>query len=146
MSRNDNDIIYPTCNTVIACRISSSSITGKVCIFKCTEISILIALMISPYCSCNRGPWELYTQSTFHLITRYFFTVFIHQSRLNSRQRQGCKGRNRRSSIRYRRYHDSACFGLPPSINDWTVFVSDIVIIPMPSLLVNWFTDRSEHF
>ena len=43
------------------------------------------------------------------------------------------------------RYHDGPGLGLPPSVDDGTLFLSRVLVVPVPGLRVNRLTDATQH-
>ena len=75
------------------------------------------------------GPGVFYTQITL-CGTFQFVAVCIHQQRLDSKKRAGCRSGLSTGCTRKRSNHYPACFGLPPGIYDRTFPVTNYPVIP----------------
>src|SRR5690606_9999332 len=144
--RNDDYIIYTSCNSVITNFVSQGPIPRKVFSRKGRKVRVNIALVVSPNGSGNSRPRKFNTQASHDLIVFDFVSLFVHQYRLHSRKWQRSIRRLRGRHKRNRSNHDAAGFGLPPRVSYRATLITYVVVVPVPSLLVDRFSNRTNHF
>ena len=143
MSGNIQHIIYSSGNPVIAVLVTSTAVTGEVESFVSAEICLNKSLMITIHGAHLSGPWMFDTQIPFSN-TFQFFAVSIHQEGLDSKKRTCCGAWFGTGCSRKRSNHNPACFGLPPSINNWTIFMANYSVIPKPCFRIYRFPDCTQ--
>src|SRR6202034_332922 len=99
------------------------------------HISFQIPLVVFPDGSRDRGPWILKRKHTFDAVAceqRSF--LWLQNARLDTEERYSGTARLGRNSARERGDDDRARFSLPKRVDDSTLLLSNVFIVPMPCL------------
>ena len=143
VSGNIQYVIDSSGNPVIAVLVTSTAVTGEVESFVSAEICLNKSIMITIHGAHLPGPGVFYTQITL-CGTFQFVAVCIHQQRLDSKKRAGCRSGLSTGCTRKRSNHYPACFGLPPGIHDRTFPVTNYPVIPEPCFRIDRFSDCAQ--
>ena len=143
VSGNIQYVIDSSGNPVIAVLVTSTAVTGEVESFVSAEICLNKPLMITIHGTHLSGPGVFNTQITLRG-TFQFVAFCIHQQRLDSKKRAGCRSGLSTGCTRKRSNHYPACFGLPPGIHDRTFPVTNYPVIPEPCFRIDRFSDCAQ--
>ena len=118
------------------------AITGEVGVFVVAPIGFLEALGVAPNPSKHARPWVLeHKEAT--AIAFDAFTFFVEDVGVNAGERlRGGSGFGI-DGARDRRNHDSACFGLPPGIDDRASLSADHLVVPHPRFWIDRLSDAA---
>jgi hypothetical protein len=101
--------------------------------------------VVFPDGSRNRGPWILERKHTFDAVTREQRSfLWLQDGRLDTEEGHSGAARLGWNSARERGDDDRTRFSLPKRIDDGTLFLSYVLIIPMPRLGIDGLADGSE--
>ena len=145
VARDVENIINSAGDPVIAIRITSAAIAGEIIAFKIREIGFHKPVVIAVNSAHLTGPTVFDTQHTFGLGTgqlcpcRRIEDHRLHAEKRICRRAWLCGG-----STGQRGQKVTAGFGLPPGVDDRAITFSNHVMIPIPSLWIDRFTNGSQ--
>ncbi len=106
-------------------------------------VLLLVAFVVSPYTPKHTWPWFADTQHS-TMSRRHVLELPVDNTRHDSGKRFRARTGFGSDRTRKRRHHDSARFGLPPSIHNRASSPTDFVVIPHPRFGIDPLAYRSE--
>ena len=145
MSAHVEHIIDATRDAVVAVFVAKAAVTRKIKAGVCTKVSLAASLVVAIGCAEHSRPRRANAQISAYSIAENFGTMLVDQHGINTRHGKGGKRRLGRGHAREVSDHNTPGFGLPPGVNNRTLALAYVAVVPIPGLFVDGFTDGSEH-
>mmetsp|Transcript_10439 Transcript_10439/g.20716 ORF Transcript_10439/g.20716 Transcript_10439/m.20716 type:complete len:246 (-) Transcript_10439:873-1610(-) len=150
MPAHVNHVIDAPSDPEVPILVNGSAIASEVVIGVRLQVSRHVSIVVSLDRPAHSWPWFLDRKDTLDLIIStlplHFFAILrIEQDRLDAEERERGTSWFCRSQSRKRRQHDAACFRLPVRVNDGAFSSSNHVVVPLPRLGVDGFTNTPKH-
>ena len=143
---NIEDVVHPAGNAVPAFFVPQAAVAGEIEVVVGGEIGLPAPFVVAVGGAQDSGPRGFDAEVAADVVSLQLNTVFVHQYRLNTRERIGRKGGfgwGHPGQIADE-YPSGLC--LPPGIHNGALVGSDSVVVPMPGLLVDGFADGAQYF
>lgn len=109
------------------------------------HVCIEIPLVVLPYSSCDGRPWAPECEDTLDTIALEQCTLFrLKNAWLDSKEWHCGASWFGGDGSREGGDHDGTSLSLPERVDDGTLFLSNVFIVPVPGFGINGLADRSE--
>ena len=147
MAGDVDDVVNATRDPVIAVLITTAAVACEVVILVVGEIGLFEPLMIAPDGAHLRGPTVFHAEHAFGgCVMDFLAGGWLKNNRLNAEEGEGRRAGFGRCRTGQRGQQVTTCFCLPPCVDNRNVSAADNLMIPIPSLWVDGFTNRAEDF
>ncbi|KAH3663721.1 hypothetical protein OGAPHI_005122 [Ogataea philodendri] len=145
VTRNVDHIVNSTSDPVVTVVISTSTVSCEVETWVWLQVSIDVTVVVFVHGSSHGWPTGSDSQHTFNIVSfKHLSSDRVNDDSINSEEWQsGCTWLGRNSTSQ-RSNQVGARLGLPVSVRNVTQALSDLLIVPIPDLGSNWFSDRTQ--
>lgn len=110
------------------------------------HVDIEVTVIISPDGPGDRWPGLADAENTLDVIALEDISrLRVENNRLNTKEGDSSRSWFGFNGTRERRYNDGSGLSLPESVDDGTFSLSDMIVVPLPSLGVDRFADTTQH-
>ena len=140
VARDVDDIVNTAADPDVPVVISACAISGEVVALVGTHVGLEISSVVAVDGSGNGGPWGSNGQNTLDVIAFQFFAALrVKQDWIDAEERQGGRTWLCPSRAGKRSDDDRAGLGLPVCVDDSALFLTDMLVVPIPGFGVDGF-------